>query len=107
MIDVYDPSTGEVFAQVPQGSAADVDAAVGAAREAFAEGSAWRRLSPADRGRLIHRLAELIERDADALAALEARDNGKPVKFARHVDVASAVRHFEYFAGWPTKIEGA
>ena len=106
-IDVIDPSTGESFAEVPQAGAEEVDAAVGAAREAFAEGSDWRRMSPADRGRAIWRIAELVKRDADALAELEARDNGKPVKFARAVDVASAVRHFEYFAGWPTKIEGA
>jgi len=106
-IDVFDPSTGEAFAEVPNAGAEEVDAAVGAARGAFAEGSDWRKMSAADRGKRIYKLAELVEREADALAELEARDNGKPVKFARAVDVASAVRHFEYFAGWPTKIEGA
>jgi acyl-CoA reductase-like NAD-dependent aldehyde dehydrogenase len=103
----FDPSTGEPFATVARAGAEDVDAAVRTARAAFAEDGDWRRMSPADRGRALHRLAELVDRDADSLAELEARDNGKPVKFARHVDVASAVRHFEYFAGWPTKIEGA
>jgi acyl-CoA reductase-like NAD-dependent aldehyde dehydrogenase len=106
-IDVYDPSTGETFAEVPNAGAEEVDAAVGAARAAFEEGSDWRKMSAADRGKRIYRLAELVDGEADALADLEARDNGKPVKFARAVDVASAVRHFEYFAGWPTKIEGA
>src|SRR4051812_32462515 len=105
-IDVIDPSAGESFASVPQAGAEEVDAAVRAAREAFAEDSDWRRMSPADRGRRLYTLAGLVEREADALAELEARDNGKPVKFARAVDVAGAVRHFEYFAGWPTKIEG-
>jgi acyl-CoA reductase-like NAD-dependent aldehyde dehydrogenase len=106
-IDVIDPSTGESFAEVPNAGPEEVDAAVRSARAAFEEGSDWRRMSPADRGKAIHRLAGLVEREADALAELEARDNGKPVKFARAVDVASAIRHFEYFAGWPTKIEGA
>ena len=105
-IDVIDPSTGETFAEVPQAGQEEVDAAVSAARAAFEQGSDWRKMSPADRGKRIHKLAELIDGEADALAELEARDNGKPVKFARAVDVAGAERHFEYFAGWPTKIEG-
>jgi acyl-CoA reductase-like NAD-dependent aldehyde dehydrogenase len=105
--DSFDPSTGKPFAQVAHATAEDVDAAVRAARDAFEEGSDWRKMSPADRGRAIHRLAAIVEREADALAELESRDNGKPVKFARHVDLTSAIEHFEYFAGWPTKIEGA
>jgi acyl-CoA reductase-like NAD-dependent aldehyde dehydrogenase len=106
-IDVIDPSTGQACAQVPQAGPEEVDAAVRAARGAFADGSDWRRMSAADRGRLIHRLAGLIDGEADAMAELESRDTGKPIKFAKAVDVASAVRHLEYFAGWPTKIEGA
>jgi acyl-CoA reductase-like NAD-dependent aldehyde dehydrogenase len=106
-IDVIDPSTGESYTQVPQSGPEEVDAAVRAACDAFADGSDWRRMSAHDRGRRIHKLAELIDGEADALAEMESRDTGKPVKFARAVDVAGAVRHLEYFAGWPTKIEGA
>jgi acyl-CoA reductase-like NAD-dependent aldehyde dehydrogenase len=107
MIDVFDPSTGEVYTQVAQSGPEEVDAAVRAARTAFEEGSDWRKMSPADRGKAIYRLAGLIDGEADAMAELESRDTGKPLKFAKAVDVASAVRHLEYFAGWPTKIEGA
>src|SRR3954468_14983782 len=104
--DTPDPSTGERLATVSHGGAEDVDRAVKAAREAFAEGSDWRKMSAADRGRPIAALAALIEAHADELAQLESLDNGKPVKFARAVDVAQTISHLEYFAGWPTKIEG-
>jgi acyl-CoA reductase-like NAD-dependent aldehyde dehydrogenase len=105
--DSVDPATGEVIATLPLGGQAEVDAAVAAAQAAFAQGSDWRRMSPGDRGRAIARLADLLEANADELAQIESLDNGKPVKFARHVDVAGAVAHFTYFAGWPTKIEGS
>ena len=101
---VEDPSTGLTIAQVPQGGPADVDAAVAAARAAF-EGP-WRTLPAIKRGRLIARLAELIAENGDQLAELESLDNGKPVKFAKFVDVAETVAYLEYYAGWPTKIEG-
>jgi aldehyde dehydrogenase (NAD+)/phenylacetaldehyde dehydrogenase len=102
-----DPSTGAVIAEVAHGGPADVDAAVRAARAAFDEGSEWRRMSAADRGRRMVALADLLEANGAQLAELEALDNGKPVKFARHVDVAGAVAHLHYYAGWPTKIEGS
>jgi len=102
----FNPSTGEAFATVAHASAEDVDAAVAAARRAFAPGSDWRKMSPLDRGRAIRRLAELVDGQADAIAELESTDTGKPVKFARYVDVVSTVNHLEYYAGWPTKIEG-
>jgi aldehyde dehydrogenase (NAD+) len=105
--DTPDPATGERLATVSQGGAADVDRAVQAAREAFAEGSDWRRMSPLDRGRRMAKLAALVDEHADELAQLESLDNGKPVKFARAVDVAGTVAHLDYFSGWPTKIEGA
>jgi acyl-CoA reductase-like NAD-dependent aldehyde dehydrogenase len=105
--DTLDPATARVIAAVPQGGPAEVDAAVQAARAAFAEGSPWRKLLPLQRGKLLTRLAELIESNADELAELEALDNGKPVKLAKAVDVAGAANHFHYFAGWPSKIEGA
>src|SRR4051812_3571293 len=104
--DTPDPSTGERLATVSHGGAEDVDRAVQAARAAFAEGSDWRRMSALDRGRRLAALAQLLDAHADELAQLESLDNGKPVKFARAVDVTGAVAHFDYFAGWPTKIEG-
>jgi aldehyde dehydrogenase (NAD+)/phenylacetaldehyde dehydrogenase len=106
-LPTLDPSTGAVIATVPHGGPADVDAAVQAARGAFDDGSEWRRMSAADRGRRMVALAQLVEANAAELAELESLDNGKPVKFARHVDVAGAVAHLHYYAGWPTKIEGA
>ncbi len=101
-----DPATGRVLAQVAHAGAPDVDRAVGAARAAFTEGSPWRRMSAADRGLLLHRLADLVEAHAEELAELESLDNGKPIKFARTIDVASTIAHLRYFAGWPTKVEG-
>jgi aldehyde dehydrogenase (NAD+)/phenylacetaldehyde dehydrogenase len=105
--ETLDPSTGRPIARLPQGGQAEVDAAVAAARAAFAEGSPWRRMSPLARGRVMLAIADAIESHADELAELESLDNGKPVKFAKAVDVAGAVAHFHYFAGWPSKIEGA
>jgi acyl-CoA reductase-like NAD-dependent aldehyde dehydrogenase len=102
-----DPATAQVIATLPQSGPAEVDAAVAAARAAFAEGSPWRSMSPLARGRALTALAELIEANADELAQLESLDNGKPVKLAKAVDVAGAANHFHYFAGWPTKIEGS
>src|SRR3954471_20042806 len=105
--DTPDPSTGERLATVSQAGEADVDRAVRAAREAFKEGSDWRKMTAIDRGRRIAALARLVEEHADELAQLESLDNGKPVKFARAVDLAGTVAHLDYFSGWPTKIEGA
>jgi phenylacetaldehyde dehydrogenase len=78
---------------------------VAAARRAF-EDSEWSRMKPVDRERLLHGLADLIERDADELAELEALDNGKSVAIARHVDIKHAIEVWRYMAGWPTKLEG-
>jgi acyl-CoA reductase-like NAD-dependent aldehyde dehydrogenase len=106
VFETLDPSTKRPLAEVAWAGAADVDAAVAAAREAFAPGSKWRRMSAAQRGLAIARLADLLERDGELFAQLESLDNGKPVKFAQRVDVASAIAHLRYFAGWPTKIDG-
>lgn len=103
--EVRDPSSDSVIAQVAAGESADVDLAVASARRAF-EDSEWSRMKPVDRERLLHRLADLIERDADELAELEALDNGKPVLIARHVDIKHALEVWRYMAGWPTKLEG-
>jgi acyl-CoA reductase-like NAD-dependent aldehyde dehydrogenase len=80
-----------------------VDKAVAAAGAAE---DTWRRITPAERGRLLWRVADLIERDADALAQLEVLDMGKPFKLAREDDLPMAIDHFRYYAGWPTKLEG-
>jgi acyl-CoA reductase-like NAD-dependent aldehyde dehydrogenase len=104
--ETLDPATGNVITTVAQGGAADVDRAVAAARAAFEHGADWRRMTPGDRGRAMTRLAMLVEDNADQLAEIESLDNGKPVKFARYVDVASTISHLHYYAGWCTKIEG-
>lgn len=103
----YNPADGSVLAQVAEGDAADVDRAVQAARKAFDEGPWRHRLTPAEREKLMWRLAGLIEQHGDILAQLDSLDNGKPVTTARKVDVPLAADHFRYYAGWPTKIEGA
>jgi acyl-CoA reductase-like NAD-dependent aldehyde dehydrogenase len=105
-LESLDPATGRLIARVPHAGEQDVATAVAAARAAFAEGSPWRSMSALDRGRRIAALADLIDSHAQELAEIESLDNGKPLKFARHVDVAGAVAHLHYFAGWPTKIEG-
>jgi acyl-CoA reductase-like NAD-dependent aldehyde dehydrogenase len=98
----YNPATGEAIAQVEEGDAADIDKAVGAARKAFEK---WSRVTPRDRGRLLLKLAQLIEQNSKNLAELETRDNGKPIRES-HVDLYQTVEHFEYYAGLSTKIEG-
>jgi acyl-CoA reductase-like NAD-dependent aldehyde dehydrogenase len=101
-----DPSTGLQIAQVCQAGPDDVERAVAAARDAFQDGP-WATLPASGRARLIEALAEKIEEHAEELAEIESLDNGKPVKLARFVDVAGTIAHLRYFAGWPTKIEGA
>ena len=100
------PATETDLVEVALASPADVDRAVRAAREAFEYGSAWSRTTPRERGRLLWRIADLIEENADELAQLETLDNGKLVGAAREGDVAIAANLFRYFAGWATKIEG-
>ncbi len=104
-LTVLDPSTGRPLAEVGAGGAADIDLAVKAARAAF-ESGAWPRLSHAERGRLIYRLADLIERDADELALLESLDGGNPIRSTRHIDIAMAIESLRYNAGWTTKLAG-
>src|SRR5437773_756400 len=98
------PATGETFAEVAEADKADVDKAVAAARKAF-EGK-WSKMSARDRGRLLYKLSQLIEQRAAELAELETRDNGKPIRESTYIDLPGVVENFEYFAGWPTKIEG-
>ena len=99
------PSTGEEICQVAEADAADVDAAVRAARAAFESGP-WRKINASARGRLLNRLADLIESNADQLARLESLDNGKPVSVAKSVDVVKTIACYRYFAGWADKVHG-
>jgi aldehyde dehydrogenase (NAD+) len=99
------PSTGEEICQIAEADAADVEKAVKAARAAFERGP-WRKMAASERGRLLHRLADLIEKHADELARLESVDNGKPFTIAKAVDVAASAGCYRYFAGWADKIHG-
>jgi phenylacetaldehyde dehydrogenase len=102
--DVYNPSTGEVFCQVAEGGAEDVDRAVRSARAAF--NGPWSQMSPLERSKKIWRLAELIEENAAEIARIETLDQGKPYLYALNGDVPSAANLFYYMSGWATKIEG-
>ena len=99
------PATGEVLAEVAEGTAEDVARAVESAHAALAS-KAWRRTDAHKRSRLLWRLADLIERNAQAIAETETRDNGKPIFESRYVDVPSVVENFRYFAGLADKIQG-
>jgi phenylacetaldehyde dehydrogenase len=101
----YNPATGEVLANIAAGDKEDIDRAVKAARAAFETGP-WSKISPSERGRLIWKLGDLLEKHAEEFAQLESLDNGKPLKVARAADLPLAVDHFRYYAGWSTKIEG-
>jgi len=102
----YDPATGEVIAQVAEGGGEDIHRAVKAARRAFESGP-WRKMTPSERGRILWRLAELIEKHLQEFAELETLDNGKPLNVARAADVPLSAELFRYMAGWATKIEGS
>ncbi|HZC22011.1 MAG TPA: aldehyde dehydrogenase family protein, partial [Candidatus Binatia bacterium] len=99
------PSTGEEICQIAEADVADVEEAVKAAREAFENGP-WSKMSAADRGRLLYKLADLIEQHADELAMLESLDNGKPFHVARAADLGLTVAVYRYYAGWSDKIQG-
>src|ERR1700732_4948873 len=103
---VYNPATGAILMQVAEADSADVDRAVKAARKAFDEGP-WSRISPSERGKLLWKLAELLEQHSEKLAEIESIDNGKPVAVARMADVPLAVDMFRYMGGWATKITGS
>jgi acyl-CoA reductase-like NAD-dependent aldehyde dehydrogenase len=100
------PATGEPIATCASAGVSEVDEAVDAATTALHTGP-WASMSGDERGRLLWRVAELIERDAEALAELETLDQGQPIGVARQVSVAGAAAHFRYFAGWANKIEGS
>jgi aldehyde dehydrogenase (NAD+) len=99
------PSTGEEICRVAEADTEDVDRAVKAARHAFERGP-WRKMAAAERGRLMNKLADLIEKHADELARLEALDNGKPYRMALAADLPLTVACYRYFAGWADKVQG-
>lgn len=101
----HNPATGKEIAQVAEGGVEDVDLAVRAARRAL-NNPAWRDMSAVDRSKVLNRLADLIERDADELAVLECIDNGKPATLTKVVEIEGSIKTFRYFAGWPTKFGG-
>src|SRR5712672_1572449 len=100
------PSTGEVITQVAEADAPDVDKAVSAARAAFETGAWRKKLSASQRGALMYKLADLIEKNADELAQLEALDNGKPYHVARAADLPLTIACYRYYAGWADKNQG-
>jgi len=104
--DTINPATGDVLAKVAEADAPDVDLAVKAARKAFHSKAPWRRMSAAERGKLLNRLADLIEKNMDELATLESLDNGKPRHVAVVADLPLVIACYRYYAGWADKIQG-
>jgi len=100
--DTFDPSNGEKLASVAQGSTADIDAAVKAARAASPK---WRALAPHARARYLYALARLVQKHSRLLAVLETMDNGKPIRESRDIDIPLVARHFYYHAGWAQLFE--
>src|SRR5207249_4067959 len=100
---VYDPHTDEVYAKVAEAGTADVDAAVDAAREAF--DGPWSALAPKDRGRLLLKLARMIQEHGEALAQVEARNSGHPIRDVRRFDLVRTVDWFEYFGGMAPTVQ--
>ncbi|MFN8472831.1 MAG: aldehyde dehydrogenase family protein [Anaerolineae bacterium] len=101
----YNPATGEVLAEIAEADAEDVNRAVRAARNAFADGSPWRRMTPAQRGKLIWRIADLMDANREELAQLETLNNGRSIRVSRS-DVPFSAEWFRYYGGWPTKLQG-
>ncbi|KAK5619968.1 Aldehyde dehydrogenase 1 member A3 [Crenichthys baileyi] len=100
------PATGDIICEVQEADKEDVDKAVAAAKAAKEHGSAWRRMEPSRRGRLLHRLADLVERDRLLLATLETLDTGKPFLHAFFIDLEGSIKTLRYYAGWADKIHG-
>jgi aldehyde dehydrogenase (NAD+) len=103
--ETMNPATEEVIANVAEGDAADIDLAVKAARKAFDSGP-WRKTDARDRGRLLYKLADLIEKNLEDLAQLESLDNGKPLNESRAADLPLVIDCLRYYAGWADKIHG-
>ncbi|HTM90148.1 MAG TPA: aldehyde dehydrogenase family protein, partial [Terriglobales bacterium] len=105
--DTVNPATGEVITQVAEAGPAEVDRAVKAARKAFDErGGPWQKISASERGKLLWRLADLLEKNIEEFAELETLDNGKPIFESRYVDMPMVCDVLRYYAGWASKIHG-
>jgi phenylacetaldehyde dehydrogenase len=102
---VLDPATGDELVQVAEGDKADIDEAVKAARAAFESGP-WHDMTPNVRSKLLWKLSQLIEENADTFAELETLDNGKALSISKAVDIPASIENFQYMAGWATKIDG-
>ncbi|XP_064422030.1 aldehyde dehydrogenase family 1 member A3 isoform X1 [Latimeria chalumnae] len=102
----YNPATGGKICEVEEGDKPDIGKAVEAAKAAFQRGSPWRQMDVSSRGRLLQRLADLIERDRVILATLETMDTGKPFLHAFFIDLEGCIKTLRYFAGWADKIQG-
>ncbi|XP_035514390.1 retinal dehydrogenase 1-like isoform X1 [Morone saxatilis] len=105
-IPVYNPATGKLLCEVDEADPEDVDKAVRSARAAFQIGSLWRSMDASDRGQLLNRLADLVERDRLLLATLEALDSGKVFLMAYFVDLVATIKTLRYYGGWADKIHG-
>jgi aldehyde dehydrogenase (NAD+) len=100
--DTLDPASGEKLASIAQGSAADIDAAVKAARKAFPK---WQALTAHARARYLYAIARAVQRHSRLLAVLETMDNGKPIRESRDIDIPLVARHFYHHAGWAQLLE--
>ena len=103
--ETINPATEEVIAEVAEGGPEDIDLAVKAARKAFDHGP-WSKMDARDRGRLMNKLADLVEENLDELAELETLDNGKPITESKNGDLPMVIDTFRYYAGWADKIHG-
>jgi aldehyde dehydrogenase (NAD+) len=103
--ETINPANGEVICHVAEGEKPDVDLAVKSARKAFETGP-WRKMNARERGKVLYRLADLMEKHIQELAALETLDNGKPIADSLAADLPLAIDCYRYFAGWADKIEG-
>lgn len=105
--DTVNPATGEVLTQIAAATQADVEKAVAAARKAFDDAAApWQKMTASERGKLLWKIADLIEQNIEELAEIETLDNGKPIFESRYVDLPTVADVFRYYAGWATKIHG-
>ena len=106
VFETLNPATGEILTRVALAGPQDVERAVLAARAAFEHGP-WSQISGEERGRLLWKVGDLIERYANELAELETLDNGKPLRISRNGDIPQAVKYYRYYAGWAGKLEGS
>ncbi|XP_012685831.2 retinal dehydrogenase 1 isoform X2 [Clupea harengus] len=103
---VHNPATGDLICEVEEGDKEDIDKAVKHAREAFQLGSPWRRMDASERGYLLNKLADLVERDQQILATMETINSGKLFLVAYFVDLVATIKTLRYYAGWADKIQG-